>query len=240
MSAWKLVEAEVDEPAQSSSSKNNGNYGGMNNGNNVRGKGGGRGRGDGRGVRNFRGRGEYKTPHISRQERNYRSHMAAQQVELIFSPDNLCMDTYIRSYMDEAGFVPIALVYNYPNVAQFGALYQDLKYRLKELTKENRSSLEVDTTNELLRVSSNWEMWLMPNQFGGRGQPRYIKEANGNYAGNGFGLGYGYGVYDQQQQPQMQYNPDEANAFSEGTNDTPEGKDSIAAPQSTAGDVVNA
>ena len=127
---------------------------------------------------------------ISRQERNYRSFMAAKQVEIILSPDNLCMDTFVRSYMDEAGYIPIALVLQYPNVAQFGALYGDLKYRLRQLG--DTSHIEVDAINELVRTKDNWEMWLMPNHFGGKGQPRYVKQVragmqqmnmNGYYGG---------------------------------------------------------
>lgn len=100
--------------------------------------------------------------------------MAAQGIEMILSPDNLCMDTYIRSYMDVEGYVPIALVYSYPNVAHYGALYGDLKYRLKQLGPD--SCIDLDPINDLIRTRNNWDMWLMPNQSGGRGQPKYVKQ----------------------------------------------------------------
>lgn len=34
-----------------------------------------------------------------------------------FTVDFLCQDTFLRSYMDEAGYVPIAFVCNFPAVA---------------------------------------------------------------------------------------------------------------------------
>lgn len=37
--------------------------------------------------------------------------------EAHFTVDFLCQDTFLRSYMDEAGYVPIAFVCNFPAVA---------------------------------------------------------------------------------------------------------------------------
>lgn len=186
MSAWKLVEAEVDEPEQNKvEASNQSNFSNDKFQKGIKSGGrGGRGNQGGRGGRGNGGRGTYKTPYISKQDRNYRSYMAVQLIEMILSPDNLCMDTYIRSYMDEAGYVPIALVYTYPNVAAFGALYGDLKYRLKQLGED--SCVEIDPVNDLIRTKNNWEMWLMPNQTGGRGQPRYVKQTNSKQYGNNY------------------------------------------------------
>ncbi len=75
---------------------------------------------------------------------------------MIFTPDNLCMDTFIRSYMDEAGFVPIALVCGYPNVAGFGAPYNDIVARIQEVAEN--SVIEVDIANETIRLKVGWEM----------------------------------------------------------------------------------
>lgn len=68
------------------------------------------------------------------------------------------MDTYIRSYMDEAGFVPIALVLGYPNVAGFYAQYYDIVQRLQEISES--SLLEVDIANETIRLKEGWEVVL--------------------------------------------------------------------------------
>ena len=172
MSQWKLVEAEsldVDEAAKQNA-ENGIRVGRKGKGN--KGK-GGRGNGSGKPLNknNF-----YGTPYLSKQDRNYRSRMAVQQIENIFNADNLCMDTYIRSYMDEAGFVPIMLVYNYPNVAMCGALYEDVVYKLNRMSEEETCTIEADVSNEVIRLKTNWAMWLMPNQFGTMGQPRYVKQ----------------------------------------------------------------
>lgn len=62
----------------------------------------------------------------------------------------------MRSYMDEAGFLPVALVISYPNVAAVGAYYQDILKRLEE--NMSVSKLEVDVMNETIRLKEGWEM----------------------------------------------------------------------------------
>eukprot|EP01038_Epipyxis_sp_PR26KG_P005264 gene5264-7315_t len=191
MSGWKLVEAvaepSTDELNTSNTSSNNGNKNGTNTGFKGRGGNNGGGRGRGRGSysnRNGRGYGHggrgkagFNNNYIlSQADRAYLAFMAVQQIEILFIPDNLCMDTFLRSYMDVEGYVPIALVYGYPNVACFGAPYPDLIGRLQETTQAENSILEFDYQNETIRVKIGWDMWLMPNQFGGRGVPRYIKQ----------------------------------------------------------------
>ena len=76
--------------------------------------------------------------------------------ELLFNPDNLCMDTYIRSFMDVAGFIPVALTLNYPNVAAINAFYDDILNRLQEVNGVSR--LEFDAANETVRLKEGWEM----------------------------------------------------------------------------------
>lgn len=103
------------------------------------------------------------------------------------------MDTYIRSYMDEAGYVPVALVCAYPHVAAYGAPYSDIVARLQEACESEKCVIEIDTNNETIRLKSDWEVWLVPNAFGGRGQPRYVKQPrqprtyNNNYNNNHHG-----------------------------------------------------
>ena len=77
--------------------------------------------------------------------------------ELIYSSDNLCMDTYIRSYMDEAGYVPIALVCGYPHVAAYGAPYSDIVNRLQEASAAENYVVEIDTNNETIRLRQGWD-----------------------------------------------------------------------------------
>ena len=73
--------------------------------------------------------------------------------------------------MDEAGYVPIAFVCNFPDVLAIGAYYEDIVEGLK-----NSALFEVDMENETLRLREGWEKWLIPNGQGGFGLPRYIKQ----------------------------------------------------------------
>lgn len=56
---------------------------------------------------------------MSQQEaREYLAAMAVQQIEYFFSVENLARDTYLRAHLDEAGWVPLAFVCNFPSVAR--------------------------------------------------------------------------------------------------------------------------
>jgi len=182
MSSWRLVEAEPNPPisatdAERENLKNyRGNYSssrgrGLDNRRQgqVQGGRGGRGRGGGRGGRGRKPFGFYTLPHG---DREYLIHLTLQQIEYIFSIDSLCMDTFIRSYMDVEGYVPIALICNYQNVCCYGLPYSEIKRALSQHTK-----FDVDLENETIRLKEAWDLWLMPNNMGGRGLPKYIKQA---------------------------------------------------------------
>lgn len=116
------------------------------------------------------------------------------------------MDTYVRAYMDVEGYVPIALVCNYYNVACFGCSYYDILNKLKEVAGRSKF-YELDEENETIRLKEGWEkvstfpaplfvcskhapfdictdrlflcslpQFLLPNPYGGRGLPRYVKQ----------------------------------------------------------------
>lgn len=87
--------------------------------------------------------------------------------EYLFSLDNLCRDTYLRSFMDEAGFVPLAfLMQAFPGIAASGADYYDLLAALiasasasasaAEGEGGSRQLLEVDEANDLVRLRDGW------------------------------------------------------------------------------------
>ncbi len=88
------------------------------------------------------------------QMRDYYAHMAVQQIEVLYSIDCLCVDTFFRSYMDETGFSPLALVASYPNVAYYGASIYDL---MDKISSKEDSPLEVDRENETIRLKEGWE-----------------------------------------------------------------------------------
>lgn len=124
--------------------------------------------------------------------RAYLAGLAVAQMECVMSADNLCMDTFVRSFMDEAGYIPVAYLCNYQNVAACGAPYESILQALS-------ASLvfEADLPNETLRLRDKWQQvrsailfvwlvsdcvqWLMPNCVGGFGLPRYIKQEYAEY-----------------------------------------------------------
>eukprot|EP00981_Chlorochromonas_danica_P011551 scaffold4102_cov174-Ochromonas_danica.AAC.5 len=153
MSAWKLVEAEAETPdatpvgeaGEGNDRRNNGRGKGRASRPNANGRAGASAGG--------RGRGRLGNSQRTKADRSYFAYLAVQQIDQIFNPDSLCMDTYVRAYMDEAGYVPIGL-----EVANRSKFY------------------ELDTENETIRLKNGWEKFLLVNAYGGRGLPRYVKQ----------------------------------------------------------------
>mmetsp|Transcript_32467 Transcript_32467/g.39903 ORF Transcript_32467/g.39903 Transcript_32467/m.39903 type:complete len:365 (-) Transcript_32467:316-1410(-) len=96
---------------------------------------------------------------------------AAKQVEYFFTDDELCRNTFLRWNMDCEGYIPAAIVFNFPSVVRYGLPYHELLDSIK-LSK----MLEVDTANETIRIRGEYKKWLYPNQEGGLGCPRWIKQ----------------------------------------------------------------
>lgn len=174
--AWKLVEAEpiaapkpvIDSnPKQDSWNKNRRGQSGAR---------GGRRQFSNKRDGNHKGRRYYDDPYYggiyipdTPESRSYYSRVAVYNIEMLFSVENLCRDTFLRSYMDEAGFIPLLFICNY--ISCFGSSYPDILNILQE-----SPIIEVDTTNETVRLKENWQMWLMPNGEGGLGLPLYQKQ----------------------------------------------------------------
>ena len=81
---------------------------------------------------------------------------------MLYNIDYLCVDTYFRSFMDVEGFVPIAFVANYPNVACYGASITDM---MDKLSQSPNGLIEVDFVNETIRLKHNWEMVKLNQNF---------------------------------------------------------------------------
>jgi len=94
------------------------------------------------------------------------------QIEYFFSDDELSRNTYLRRHMDSEGYLPAALIFNFPSVA---AYYFDY-YDLLAVLSERSSLLEIDQANETLRRQGDYEKWLCPNGEGGFGCARWVKE----------------------------------------------------------------
>jgi len=95
-----------------------------------------------------------------------------KQIEYFFSTAELSRNTYLRHQMDTQGYLPAAIVFNFPSVVAYGVPYQDLIQHISEAS----SFLDVDVENETMRVNVGWETWLYPNGEGGLGCPRWIKQ----------------------------------------------------------------
>lgn len=106
----------------------------------------------------------------AQEAREYLAAMAVQQIEYYFSVDNLCRDTYLRAHLDEEGWVPLALICNFPTVASFAADYGEI---IKTL-KESSMILEWDDENETIRLKEGAKNWLIPNMHGGMGCARWL------------------------------------------------------------------
>ena len=74
--------------------------------------------------------------------------------ELLYGTDYLCVDTYFRSYMDVEGYVPMALLCSYPNIACYATPIEEL---VQKLAAKEDSLLEVDSVNETVRLKEGWE-----------------------------------------------------------------------------------
>ena len=70
--------------------------------------------------------------------------------------------------MDEAGWVPIALLANFNRIK---SITMDFQMILKALSES--TFLEVDTVSLTLRLANGWESWRMPQATGLYGVPRW-------------------------------------------------------------------
>jgi hypothetical protein len=89
------------------------------------------------------------------------------------------MDSYIRPNMDECGYIPVAYLCNFPNVFSICAPYEEILSALETQCKLDSFKLELDRTNEVVRLKENWKIWLVPNYETGKlGLDRYVINTN--------------------------------------------------------------
>lgn len=114
-------------------------------------------------------RPEYTVEVPTAEDVEYHSHVAASAIESMFNVDYLCQDSYLRSFMDREGWLPIAFVYSYPAVSLTCCNgYADHNVILDKLAANE--SFDVNKTFETIRLRSNWRQWLVPNAEGGFGR----------------------------------------------------------------------
>ncbi len=112
---------------------------------------------------------------LTQQQKNKLKPKALAQVEYFFSTTELAKNVFLRRYMDVCGFIPFAIIYNFPSVSSFHIPYDELLNTVNDSSKK----IEVDSVNECVRIKGGedcYKKWLFPNPDGTFGCPRWIKE----------------------------------------------------------------
>ncbi|XP_009769236.1 la-related protein 1C [Nicotiana tabacum] len=79
--------------------------------------------------------------------------LLVKQIEYYFSDDNLVKDDFLRSKMDEEGWVPIELIANFPRVRH---LTNNIQFILDCL----RASTLVEVQDDKVRRRDDWKKWI--------------------------------------------------------------------------------
>ncbi|KHN45947.1 La-related protein 1B [Glycine soja] len=82
----------------------------------------------------------------------------ANQIDYYFSDANLVKDEYLRSNMDEQGWVPITLIASFPRV-------RSLTSNIKLILDSLRTSTVVEVQGDKLRRCNEWMKWLPSAQL---------------------------------------------------------------------------
>lgn len=80
-----------------------------------------------------------------------------KQIEYYFSVDNLCKDIFLRSKMDEQGYIGLAVVASFNRVRM---LTPDLMLILDAL--KDSSVIEVSADGAMIRAKETWQQWVLP------------------------------------------------------------------------------
>lgn len=81
--------------------------------------------------------------------------LVVKQIEYYFSVENLCRDIYLRSKMDERGFVPVSVIANFNRVRM---ITQNPFLIIEAL----RMSNVVEGQGDKVRKKGDWANWLLP------------------------------------------------------------------------------
>ena len=82
-----------------------------------------------------------------------------KQIDYYFSMDNLCKDIFLRSKMDEKGWIPLAVVANFNRVRM---LTPDMMLIVEAM--RDSPIVEVAKDSAYLRARETWESWILPLQ----------------------------------------------------------------------------
>ncbi|CAI9763814.1 unnamed protein product [Fraxinus pennsylvanica] len=79
--------------------------------------------------------------------------LIVKQIDFYFSDENLVKDNFLRSNMDDQGWVPINLIASFPRV-------QQLTYDVPLILDSLRNSTIVEVQGDKLRKRNEWKKWL--------------------------------------------------------------------------------
>ncbi|KAI8051665.1 hypothetical protein BDF22DRAFT_81909 [Syncephalis plumigaleata] len=91
-------------------------------------------------------------------DKNTMEHYLRMQIEYYFSIENLCRDIYLRSHMDDEGYVPIDILTSFNRVKN---LAQPTSTVLEALA----SSELLEVKDKLVRKRNDWKTWLLPENM---------------------------------------------------------------------------
>eukprot|EP00002_Diphylleia_rotans_P033174 TRINITY_DN7026_c0_g1_i1.p1 TRINITY_DN7026_c0_g1~~TRINITY_DN7026_c0_g1_i1.p1 ORF type:complete len:773 (+),score=183.29 TRINITY_DN7026_c0_g1_i1:81-2399(+) len=81
----------------------------------------------------------------------------SDQVHYYFSLDNLCRDSYLRSYMDEEGFLPLLMLANFNRMTNLTT-----DFELVTAVAQNSETLECK--DGFIRLREGWAQWVLPEE----------------------------------------------------------------------------
>lgn len=82
-----------------------------------------------------------------------------KQIDYYFSVENLCKDIFLRSKMDDNGWIPLAVIANFNRVRIL-----TLDWTLIVDAMVDSSIVGVSSDNTMLRARENWDRWILPQQ----------------------------------------------------------------------------
>ncbi|GFR40100.1 hypothetical protein Agub_g652 [Astrephomene gubernaculifera] len=82
-----------------------------------------------------------------------------KQIDYYFSVENLCKDIFLRSKMDDNGWIPLAVVANFNRVRIL-----TLDWTLIVDAIADSPIVEVSSDSTMLRARENWDRWILPPQ----------------------------------------------------------------------------
>ncbi|EOA16435.1 hypothetical protein CARUB_v10004587mg [Capsella rubella] len=93
------------------------------------------------------------------------------QIQYYFSDENLVTDVYLRSFMDENGFVPLRVVAGFKKVAE-------LTDSIQQIVEALQNSPVVEVQGDLIRKRHNWGKWVIQMKAPAESSPQSVDRAD--------------------------------------------------------------